>query len=251
MFRGLYIASSGMMLQRRKMETITNNITNADTTGFKKDSLISHTFDDVLIERINDSNVVAQTTQVGPLNYGTQVDQIYTDFTVGNFEDTGSNTDLAITGNGFFALETPVGESYSRSGAFVLNSDGYLTDGSGNFLLGNEGRIFVGSENFSVSENGDVYVGDQLVNTIRLVSFADTGTLRKEGNNLYSALSNPVQVAENATIKQGSLETSNVDIAREMVDMMIVYRAYETNQKMVTMIDEINGKAVNDIGRLR
>lgn len=251
MFRGLYIAGSGMMLQRRKMETITNNITNADTTGFKKDHLVSHTFDDVLIERINDTRVLSQTNLVGPLNFGTQVDQLYTDFSMGNIEDTGRDTDLFIAGDGYFALNTPDGERYSRSGAFQLDSQGILVDGNGNQLLGIEGPIYVGSEGFSINENGDVFIGDERINTIRIVSFEDNTALRKEGGNLYSTITAPIEDAANTAIKQGALESSNVEIAREMVDMMTVYRAYETNQKMVTMIDEINGKAVNEIGRVR
>jgi flagellar basal-body rod protein FlgG len=250
MFRGLYIAATGMMLQRRRMETITNNITNADTTGYKKDYLISHTFDDVMIQRINDTNVVARTNLVGPLNFGTQVDMIATNFSTGNFEETGSTTDLLIAGDGFFVLETPEGERYSRSGAFLINSDGYLMDGNGNFLLGEQGRVYVGNQNFSVAENGAVFIGANQVNTVRVVSFADNGTLRKEGNNLYSSLDAPAENAQ-GLVKQGFLENSNVEIAREMVDMMTVYRAYETNQRMITMIDEINGKAVNEIGRVR
>lgn len=251
MFRGLYIAGTGMMLQRRRMETITNNIVNADTTGYKKDYLVSHTFDDVLIERINDSNIVAQNNLVGPLNFGTQVDQIYTDFNFGNVEDTGKSTDLFIAGDGFFVMMTSQGERYTRSGAFYVNSEGYLTDGEGNYLLGNTGPIGVGNSDFSVNENGEVTVDDEVIGRIRLVSFQDNTTLRKEGGNLYSSNAQPVEGTENSTIMQGALESSNVEIAREMVDMLTVYRAYETNQKMITMIDEINGKAVNEIGRLR
>jgi flagellar basal-body rod protein FlgG len=250
MFRGLYIAATGMMLQRRKMETIVNNITNSDTNGFKKDYLISHSFDDVMLQRINDVNVVSQTRFVGPLNFGTQVDMIVTDFDIGNFEDTGSTTDLLIAGDGFFVIETPQGERYTRAGAFQINSGGYLIDGNGYFLLGTQGRIYVGNENFRVADNGSVFIGDELVNKVRVVSFADNGMLRKEGNNLYSSLAEPAENAQ-GIVKQGFLENSNVEIAREMVDMLSVYRAYETNQRMITMIDEINGKAVNEIGRVR
>ncbi|NLL39962.1 MAG: flagellar basal-body rod protein FlgF [Clostridiales bacterium] len=251
MFRGLYIAGTGMMLQRRKMETITNNIVNADTTGYKKDYLVSHSFDDVLIERINDTNNDVRSNPVGPLNFGTQVDQVYTDFSLGNVESTGKGTDLFIAGDGFFVMMTPQGERYTRSGAFYLDSEGYLIDGEGNYLLGDSGPINVGSEDFSVNENGEVTAGGQLIDRIRLVSFQDNTALRKEGGNLYSSNAQPVEAAEDSTIMQGALESSNVEIAREMVDMLTVYRAYETNQKMITMIDEINGKAVNEIGRLR
>lgn len=250
MFRGLYIAGTGMMLQRRRMETVTNNIVNADTTGFKKDYLVSHSFDDVLIERANDTGTVGRN-QVGPLSFGAQVDQIYTDFTLGSAENTGKHTDLFIAGDGFFVMMTPQGERYTRSGAFYINFEGCLIDGEGNYLMGNAGPIYVGNEDFSVNENGDVTVGGEFVDRIRLVSFQDKTSLRKEGGNLYSANIQPEEVTEGSVIIQGALESSNVDIAREMVDMLTVYRAYEANQKMITMIDEINGKAVNEIGRLK
>lgn len=250
MVRGQYIAGTGMLLQRRLMENITNNITNAETTGYKKDHLVSHTFDDVLIERINDTYVVGQTRVVGPLGFGTQVDQKYTDHTQGNLEQTGRSTDLAIAGEGLFVMETPGGEMYSRAGAFYLNALGYLVDGDGNFLMGANGRVQVGSEDFTVGESGNVIVNGVEVNTIRLVTFEDNTVLRKRGHNLYSAEGAQPAAAANTVVKQGVLENSNVDIGREMVDMMSVYRAYETNQRMLTMIDETVGRAVNDIARL-
>lgn len=243
------MAGTGMLLQRRKMEVITNNITNVETTGYKKDYLVSHTFDDVLLERINDTNVMGQTRLVGPLNFGTQVDQKYTDYTSGSFEQTERNTDLALVGDGFFVLQTPAGERYSRAGAFTVNSRGYLTDQDGNYLMGTNGPVYVGGDDFAVDSQGNVTADGQTVNTLRLVTFADPGVLRKQGDNLYYGAG--AQAADTVEVKQGFLENSNVQAAREMVDMITVYRTYETNQKILTMIDETVGKAVNDIGRLR
>ena len=251
MVRGFYISGTGMMLQRRMMENVTNNITNADTTGYKKDHLVSHTFDDVLIQRIHDTNVVGQTRFVGPLNFGTQVDQKYTNFTQGGFEQTERTTDLAISGDAFFVMETPAGERYSRDGAFFVNNLGFIVDGDGNFLLGRDGRINVGTEDFSVNESGVVTVDGVQVGAIRLVRFADNGDLRKTGDNLYTTIGALPQEATEAVVKQGFLENSNIDIGREMVDMMTIFRAYETNQKILTMIDETVGKAVNEIARVR
>jgi len=252
-----------MMLQRRLMENITNNVSNADTTGYKKEYLVSHSFDEVLIKRLNDPNIVGQTKiagqtwnagqlpAVGPLNFGTQIDQLYIDFAQGGLEGTERSTDMALLGDVFFVVSTPEGERYTRSGAFYIDELGYLTDGEGHFLLGENGPINAGGLNFTVSLEGGVFVDGQLEDNIRVVSFGDDGALRKQGSNLYFALEEPEAETKPYTIRQGFLETSNVDIAREMVDMLTVFRTYETNQRMLTMIDETVGKAVNEIGRLR
>ena len=251
MVRGTYIAGTGMLLQRRLMENITNNIANADTTGYKKEHLVSHSFDEVMIERIKDTRVVGYTRGVGPLNLGTQIDQLYIDFTQGTFDGTERSTDLALIGNVFFVMQTTAGERYTRSGAFYVDEQGYLVDGEGNYLLGENGPIYVGGLNFSVDASGGVWVDDEYTDRIRVASFADNESLRKQGSNLYFSLEDPEAATQPYGIRQGFLETSNIDIAREMVDMLSVFRTYETNQRMLTMMDETVGKAVNEIGRLR
>lgn len=249
MVRGQYTAATGMMLQRRMMEVITNNIVNAETTGYKKDIVVSRTFDDVLIERINDGRSSGQA--VGPLNFGTRVDLVHTDFTQGNLETTDNITDIAMVGDAYFVVETAQGERYTRNSAWSVNSEGYLVDGDGNYLLSNRGRTYVGTQGqFGIDYSGNVTVQGNYAGTLRAVGFEDTTQLRKIGNNLIDALGQPIETTE-YEIRQGFIESSNVEIAREMVDMMTVYRVYETNQRMLTMIDEIVGKAVNDIGRLR
>ena len=257
MVRGQYIAGTGMMLQRRLMENITNNITNADTTGYKKEYLVSHSFDEVMIRRINDPHVLGQTRiisqskPVGPLNLGTQIDQLFINFANGTLEGTQRSTDLALMGDAFFVVRTQAGERYTKCGAFYIDELGYLVDGEGNFLLGENGLLYVGGLNFTVDELGRVFVDDDYVDRIRVASFEDNNALRKQGSNLYYSLEAPLANPNNHSIIQGFLETSNVDIAREMVDMITVFRTYETNQRMLTMIDETVGKAVNEIGRLR
>jgi len=245
------------------MENITNNIANADTTGYKKEHLVSHSFDEEMLIRINDPQVVGQTRtaglatgawrppNVGPLNFGTQIDQLYIDYTQGGLEGTERSTDLALLGDAFFVVSTQDGDRYTRSGAFYIDEQGYLTDGEGHFLLGENGPINVGGLNFTVNVNGEVFVDDALTDNIRIVSFEDNGALRKQGSNLYLSLEEPEAETKAYTIRQGFLETSNVDISREMVDMLTVFRTYETNQRMLSMIDETVGKAVNEIGRLR
>ena len=251
MVRGLYIAGTGMLLQRRRMETITNNIVNAETTGYKKEYNIAHSFDEVLLRRINDNHPQIPGRGVGPLNLGTQVDHLYIDFTQGALETTDRPTDFALIGDGFFVVQTADGERYTKTGHFYINDGGFLTDGDGNLLLGENGPINVGGLNFYVDSAGNVFTPEGYVDTIRVVSFEDNSTLRRQGNNLYFATEPPLAQANPYTIAQGFLEMSNVDIGREMVDMLAMYRTYETNQRMITMIDETVGRAVNDIGRLR
>lgn len=251
MQRGLYIAGTGMMVQRRLMENVTNNITNVETTGYKKNYLVTHSFDEVMLERINDDRIVGMGSYAGPLTFGTLVDQIYQDYTQGSLEETHLSTDVALAGDGFFVMDTPEGERYTRCGAFALTVDGYLCDTEGNYLLGVNGRINVGTDNFTVTGNGNVYVDGEYVNTIRVVRFEDNNSLRSQGGNLFYATEDAIDATGSVDVKQGFVENSNVSVAREMVDMITVYRAYETNQKILTMIDETLGKAVNEIGGLR
>ena len=258
MVRGLYIAGTGMTLQRRHMEVITNNISNADTTGYKKEYLVSHSFDEVMTMRINDPHVLGQsrvasqrTPLVGPLHLGTQIDQLYVNYSDGSLDGTERSTDLALVGDAFFVMQTAGGERYTKSGAFYIDELGFLTDGEGNFLLGENGPIRVGGLDFTVDQTGVVQVGGENIDRIRVVSFEDNGTLRKQGSNLYSSLAGPQAAANPYAVAQGYLEMSNVEIGREMVDMLSIFRTYESNQRMLSMIDETVGKAVNEIGRLR
>ena len=257
MIRSHYIAASGMILQRRKMEVITNNIVNAETSGYKRDNLISRSFDDEMIQRIYDNNlidpqrIVNRRRNVGPLNFGVHVDYINTDFNQGYLETTELPTDLAIIGDAFFVLETPEGLRYSRAGALTVNAEGFLCSPEGYYVQGQNGRIFTGGLDFTVDELGDISINGDYADTLNLMSFPDPNALRKQGHNLYAAQANAAQPAEGYRIRQYTLENSNVDIAQEMVDMMMVYRVYETNQRILTMIDETVGKAVNDIARLR
>ena len=251
MIRGQYTAGTGMMVQRRKMEVITNNIVNAETTGYKKEMLVTQSFEDVMLERINDPAVLGARRMVGPFDFGVQSDQIYLDFETGNLEQTEIASNLAIAGNAFFVMQTPQGERYTRSGAFDVNREGYLVNPDGNFVLGNNGPLQVGFNGFSVDEIGNVVIDNTQIDSLRMVTFDNLGDLRKQGDNLYYSVGAQGVAAQNYVVKQGFVENSNVDIGREMVDMITVYRAYETNQRILNMTDETVGKAVNEIGGLR
>jgi flagellar basal-body rod protein FlgF len=252
MIRGLYTAATGMTVQRAKMDVLTNNIVNSSTTGYKRDTLVSSSFEEVMIERIGDPNILNTAREVGPFSFGTHIDEVFTDFAPGSVENTGAQTDLAISGEGFFVVDTPDGERYTRNGNFTVNPEGFLMTSDGYYVLGENGRVNVGSGGFEVDAGGNVAVEGEARDTLRVVQFQETAGLRKQGDSLYYAIDGAIPAAaENSTVMQGYLEGSNVDIADEMVDMMTVYRTYEASQKILTMTDETLGMAVNNLGSLR
>jgi flagellar basal-body rod protein FlgF len=249
MVRGLYTAATGMAVQRNKMDVLTNNITNAETTGFKEDTLVSSAFSTKMLELLHDPNVTLVGSQVGGYNFGSHIQQLYTDFSNGSYEQTGTSTDLAIQGNGFFTVETSAGERLTQAGNFTVDSNGDLVTSDGNYVLGQNGHIHVGSSDFTVASDGTITQGGTTVDKLRLETVADTTTLRKQGDNLYYIYGGgTAQTATGAKVLQGYKEGSNVNVADEMVDMLTLYRKYEANQKMVSMTDETVGLAVNKLG---
>lgn len=251
MLRSLYIAGTGMIVQRQRMDVLTNNIANVETSGYKEDNLLSRSFSDVLIERTGDPNVLNISRSVGSQNYGTHIDEVLVDYTQGNLEETGRMSDLALQGAGFFVIDTQYGARYTRDGGFGVDSEGYLVNTDGDYVQGTNGSINVGTDGFAVDSQGNVSVDGVAIDKLRVVSFNDLDGLRKIGGNLYMNYTNQrVYDDDISTIKQGSLEMSNVDTTQQIVDMMEISRSYELNQKMVKMIDESLQKSVNEVGRV-
>lgn len=248
MNRGMYVAGTSMITSRQKMDVIANNIANSTTVGFKEDTMVSRSFEDMLISATNEPNMVSSTREVGPFNTGIHVDAVYTNFVTGAITQTDSNTDFAIEGNGFFVVNTPNGERYTRDGSFRLDSQGYLVNQDGYRVLGRNGQIYVGDGELAVNLQGNIYINGTQTDRLRIDTVQDPNTLRKEGNNLYNGAGTPAD--EGYNVRQSALESSNVDIASGIVDMMKVYRNYESNQKIIQVIDGTLDKAVNQLGKI-
>lgn len=248
MNRGLYIASSGMIAQRTKMDVITNNLANVDTIGYKTDDLIKRSFGDMMLQRYNGINGADGVMTVGPLGMGKHIDETVTYFTEGSYEETGETTDISVFGDGFFVVNTPQGDRYTRAGNFMVNSEGVLVNADGHFVMSTDNqRITVGSKDFVVDSNANITVAGEQVATIAVVDFADRGALAKEGSNLFTGAG--AAPSENFALRQGFIETSNVDTAREVATMIMTNRAFEANQRIVKMFDESIAKTVNEIAR--
>ena len=251
MLRCFYTAGTGMLVQRDRMDVLANNLTNVETAGYKSDTLVSSTFQNMLIERLHDPGIVSTSTIVGALGTGTHIEEVYTTFSQGNIEGTGRLCDLALVGDGFFTVSTPEGERYTRDGSFFVNSEGYLVTSDGRYVQGEHGNIEVGGDGFSIDQEGNVYIGGALEDRLEIVRFEDPAGLRKDGGNLYEHVEGPgPQAAEDTVVRQGALEGSNVDSAQELTRLLSVRNAYTINQRVLGMVDKSLEKAVNEVGRI-
>ncbi len=246
MERGLYTVGSAMWTQTRRMEVLSNNLSNLQTAGYKAESLLSRSFADVYLERIGDASNVFFRREVGPHNFGIHVDEVINDFTQGVMDRTDVNSHLAIDGDGFFAVQTPDGLRYTRNGAFVMTATGQLTTAEGYPVMGTGGAIVADPATFTVDLYGNVISMGNTVNAIALYDFADRRALRKLGSGLYDP-GDAAPIATAGHVYQGMLEMSNTDSAKDMVAMIELYRNYEANQRAMRIIDESIGKAVNNI----
>lgn len=254
MIRSLYTSGTHMVVQRKRMDVVTNNIANVETAGYKTDKLLSRSFSDLMLSRVGDPAVLSERSGVGPLNTGVHIDEVVTDFSQGSVQHTERLTDVALVTEGFFVISTPDGDRYTRDGSFHFDAEGYLRTSDGFNVMGEGGIIQVSNagEGVTIEAGGNIVDADlNAVAKLKVVDFENYEDLRKMGNNLFLNYTNqPVQDVESYEVRQGYLEASNVQMAIEMVDMLQLYRSYETSQRMVRMVDETLQKSVNDVGRV-
>lgn len=248
MIRGLYSSATGMLANEVKMDNISNNLANADTTAFKRDRVITESFPEMLLHKTEKGR---KPVEIGSLNNGVAIDEGFIDFTQGGLRETNSQYDLAIEGDGFFVVDTPDGPRYTRDGNFNVNQEGLIVNNSGYPLLGENGVLqTIPGEEVSVDSNGTVYVNELEVDKVQVVDFEDYTELNKVGENLYET-DQDVQATDDYRLAQGYLEGSNIQIVNEMVSMIEASRHYETNQKAIQAADATLEKAVNQVGKIR
>ena len=255
MVKGLYSAYTGMINEQNRMDVMTNNLANASTVGFKKEGTTSQSFNDVLAVKIKDESVgLSNVQRIGVNTPGVKIGENYTDYSQGSYRVTGNTYDLALAGDGFFAIEftNKAGETstkYTRAGQFTLNRDGYLVTQEGDYVLDtNSRRIQLDTLlDSSINTNGSITQNGQTVAQIQVTDFADYDYLEKYGETYYQPIEGAEQIASDA----GYLEMSNVQTVSEMVNMITITRAYESNQKIMQTMDNTLDIAVNQLGRLR
>ncbi|MBE6068743.1 MAG: flagellar basal body rod protein FlgG [Clostridium lundense] len=257
MFRVLWNGRSSMMAQQEKLDTISNNIANSNTTGYKREEV---SFQDLMYETLDRRGYPVNKGENKNLITGTGVKagQWIRDNSQGTVVETGSKTDLSIDGPGYFRVRGPEGDMLTRGGSFNINASGNLVDKNGNLLViepyANNINIPLTKDNFSINEDGVITVkqGNDYIEMgkINIYNTVGDNDLLSVGENLYvpkeGAQPQPVV---NSTIMQGFLENSNVDMAKEMSDMIITQRAFSFGSRAVTTADEMWGMVNNIRGK--
>lgn len=231
----LNLSVAGALRQQKRFEMISQNLSNVQTFGYKKDVslfslLLAHS-----VKRFEHE----------------QADFSKVSFQQGNIEKTGNPYDLAIEGEGFFKVMTPKGVRYTRSGQFRLDKAGRLVYAMGFPVLGRNGEIKVSGKEMVVEKGGRILLDGKEVDRIALVTFDDLTKLTKESLTLFAPeIQQKEKEAENAMVLQGYLEESNVNSAEEMIRLIDALRTYEANMKVIQSRDELTGKVVNEMGRV-
>jgi len=246
MYKGIYIALSGAVLKQKHMDLFAQNIANVNTNGYKKERI---SFRDYLIPADNASGVVEDGRTM------TQLSEQVTDFSNGPILSTSNPLDLALlstsnpldlalSGDGFFALEN---NRYTRNGNFKISNDGYLATQGNIKILGDGGPISIEGSRIEISSSGQVFADDISVGNIKVVDFEDRSKLKKMDEGLFYSEESGQEL--DANISQGYLESSNVEVIREMVQMVTSMREFESYQKMIHAFDEAASKTINEMGR--
>lgn len=229
MIKGLFTSASGMIPHVRRQELAANNLANAATPGFKKDGVFTQE-----LSKAQQKIAARRTDWEQPM-----LDKVYTDHAPGVFDKTGNPLDMAIDGDGFFVLSTPDGQTVlTRSGSFTTSAEGLLEFPGGANVMGEGGPIEIGDGKVTISMSGEVDVDGIIVATIVPRTVNDLTQLEKIGGSMF-AVPDGVELIDvrTSSVRQGYLETSNVDIVAEMVDMITSFRNYEANARAVQSQD--------------
>ncbi|BBE29943.1 flagellar basal body rod protein FlgG [Tepiditoga spiralis] len=252
MITSLYTAASGMNAEQKKLDIISNNLSNVDTTGYKS---MRAEFQDLLYQAVKEAGTPTAQDSTLPtglyIGHGTRLAATNRLFTMGNLEETGNSTDIAITGDGFFQVQLQDGKiGYTRDGSFKRDANGRLTTSNGLLVVPNI-TIPQSASGLSISPDGiiSVKLGDgtiQNLGNLTLVRFVNPAGLEPTGNNIYletQASGAPIEGVSGqdgyGALQQGYLEKSNVEAVKEMVNMIISQRAYDMNSKAITSADEM------------
>jgi flagellar basal-body rod protein FlgF len=241
---GMYAALSGGMASIQRMENLTNNLANLNTSGYKKDRIVFET----VLARVDKTTASQQVLDETPVQSGVH---FITDYSAGSVRQTGATLDFALDGDGYFAVNTPQGKAYTRQGNFHLDAGGKLLTSQGDEVLGNGSPITITGNKVEVNGKGEIFVDGVQTGALDVVDFPKPYVLQKTGGALFTAdASVTPQPATKTMVRQGSLEGSNVDPILEMANLIETSRYYESCLKAVKSYDDMAAKASNDLGKV-
>ena len=243
-----------MIEEQRRLDVLSNNLANSNTTGYKKEGTTNAAFDRQLALRIRDSGDLGFSRGLGDIQQGVKVGETYTDWSQGSFHITDEKSNLAIGGDGFFAIaytdkQGNTSVKYTRDGEFTVDSQGYFRTANGDYLLDMNGATSgqISEANYVRVDPLQTYTVDELGNIWQNNTIVDTVGVE----NLYDLIDGgSVTRGTNFQIAQGELETSNVNVVDEMVSMITIQRAYEAGQKVIQAEDETLDMATGQVGKV-
>lgn len=246
MLSGYYTIASGLLTRQREIDTVGNNLINADTPGYRGDRLLISSFEQELLTR-QEANSKEVLSDAGAATVA-RVEKVVSLLQPGTIKQTGRTCDVALAGQGFFQVRGDNGTTYlTRNGQFDLDSEGYLVlPGIGRVIGNSSGPIKPGSGEFTVDTNGSVYnAGGKLVDTLRIVSPPENATVQKLENGLFIVNGNTRTLAQNeVNVVQKSVELSNMDYNQEMTLLIEAQRAFQTCSAALQIEDGLNRKAI-------
>ena len=250
MYKGFYNLTSGMLTQQRHLNVVGNNLVNVSTAGFKESRYTATTFDDVMYARVGNKEKIY--TEIGRQSYIRANSAVYTNFDQGVPEPTNIPLDFAIIGDGFFAIQGYNGGeiTYTRAGSFSLDGEGYLCYNGVGRVLDPQGRtIRLVTDKITADGKGNIYDEDEnFLGQVGVYAFADNGQLVHNDNGFFTGQG--AQVMENPQLLWKYVERSNVELIRQMTDMITCQRALQSCATVTKMYDEVMGHAASDIGRM-
>lgn len=255
MIRELYTAALGLINQQTKLEVLANNISNAETTGYKREAVFERSLIDASQNLYNvPGDIENDDSPVGS----------FTDFSTGAFRKTDNPLDIALEQDGFFTLQDEAGNIYfTRNGHFTINASGNIISADGKMLMGDGGPLAVHRENFDnpmitpdpkavkirITTNGEVFANEYYIGTLLITSIENLETLRRISAQQFIATENTIAnhlPTESIAVRQGWLEESNVNIIKEMVQMIELQRQFEAGTKVI----QTNDKTLDDSIRI-
>ncbi len=247
---GIYTALSGALAQQQALDVVANNVANASTKGFRADRVV---FGEVLAGATTPTSATATgaSSTSGSAQRGVQVEATAVDVSAGTLVRTGNPLDVAISGNGFFVVESPAGPRYTRAGAFSFDGAGALQTSMGYPVHGEGGPLTVppGTRNIEIGEDGMLRANGQDLGKLKLVEFADPSRLSREGLTLFNVTNgvSPEDASETRVV-QGHLESSNVNAMAGLNDLITVNRTFDALQRVIDTFHKLDERTARELG---
>jgi len=259
---GIYSALSGAIAQQRSLDVVANNVANANTVGFQADRVA---FREALAGTGGAAGGPAAAAPGGgpppnALRY-VAVSEVARDTSAGSLRQTGNALDVALQGSGYFAIETPAGERYTRAGSFIADAQGIIRTRDGDAVVADRPdeadpsaeppriRVPQGTREISIGADGTVSADGNAIGRFRIVAFADERALTKQGQTLYATQGGAAPTrAEGVEVVQGAVEMANVNAVAGMNELITVSRSFEAFQKVIQAFRQLDERTARELG---